>query len=80
MCSANINFELLSTDTTVRMQTPVIRKIVVLDTINDGNVITDFAGGGGNGLKIHNHADNSNGGFAFSVYAPSSIMRVMSWE
>lgn len=80
LCSANINFELLSTDTTTRMQTPVIRKIMVLDKINDGNVITDFAGGGGNGLKIHNHADNNNGGFAFSVYAPSSIMRIMSWE
>lgn len=80
LCSANINFEMLSVQETSRIQIPVIRKIVVLDIINDGNVITDFAGGGGGGLKIHNHADNSNGGFAFSVYSPSSIMRTLSWE
>lgn len=80
LCTANINFELLSTASSSRMLVPVIRKITVLDSINDGSCITDFAGGGGNGLKIHNHADNKNGGFAFGVYAPSSIMRVLSWE
>lgn len=80
LCSANINFELLSTTEITRMQMPVIRKISVLDVVNDGNVVTDFAGGSGNGLKIHNHADNNNGGFAFGVYAPSSIMRVLSWQ
>ncbi len=80
LCSANINFEMLTPSLSSRMQVPVIRKIIVLDMVNDGNVITDFAGGGGNGLRIHNHADNNNGGFAFSVYAPSGIMRVLSWE
>lgn len=80
LCSANINFEMLTPTNAARMQVPVIRKIVVLDTISDGNVITDFAGGGGNGLRIHNHSDNNNGGFAFGVYAPSGVMRVLSWE
>ena len=81
LCSANIDFELLSSSLGGgRQLTPVIKKIIVLAAISNENYATDFAGGGsGGGLKVHTHINNDNGGFAFACFAPSATINPISW-
>lgn len=85
LCTAMIHWELLSqvgggvTDT-VRRLTPVIQKVIVLAKITGENYATDFSTGGSTGMKIHNHADNNNAGFAYACFSPSAIIRPLSWR
>lgn len=83
LCSATISFEMLKQSggglTDIHfVHIPVITNVKIL-SFSDG-AIFDFSGGGG-GIGIHSHESNSNsaGGFAYSVFAPGSSVKPISW-
>lgn len=78
LCTAPIHLELLS-KSGIPMLTPVIQSAAVLATVSGENYALDFSGGGSAGLRRHAHSSNSDGGFAFSVYSPSAVVRPLSW-
>lgn len=83
LCSATISFEMLRqsgggfADKRL-MFIPVIKSVKIL-SFSDG-AIFDFSGGGG-GIGRHSHESNSNsaGGYAYSVFAPGSSVKPISW-
>ena len=58
---------------------PVIRRVHVL-LMQTGNIVTDFGGGGGSGMRRHNHADNYNCGFAYGTFAPGTSLQLINWR
>ena len=85
LCSAVITWERLRTSwggvqDEKAYQVPVIKKVYVL-SVQEGNIAIDFSGGGsGGGIGRHNHSDNSNGGFAYAVFAPGTSLQPINWK
>lgn len=83
LCSANISFEQLRQDgggfnDNKPIFIPVVKSVAIL-SYSDG-AIFDFSGGGG-GIGRHSHESNANsaGGFAYSVFAPGTSIKPISW-
>jgi len=62
---------------------PIASKPNILQIYKDDYPIVDFASGGGGGIggmRRHDHRDNSNFGFAFSVFHPGTGIPMLPWE
>jgi hypothetical protein len=63
---------------------PIATKPHIIQLFKEDYPITDFSGmGDGSGTatqRLHDHRDNYNGGFAFSVYHPGTGVPQLPWE
>ncbi|MBQ4479694.1 MAG: hypothetical protein II943_03555 [Victivallales bacterium] len=74
-----VNGGTLAIADTNMMPIPVVTHIEVNLALN-GNLAIDFGSGeGGGGMRRHNHADNSRGGFAYAVWAPGCTLNPVNW-
>lgn len=84
VCTAPLHFENLmqnGTDKNCYFATPVIKRIAIIDVIPNNYYVTDFSGaGGGDGIGMHSHLNNNDGGFAAAVFMPSAIMKPFTWS
>lgn len=84
LCAAMIDWQQLKTvggfvQDSSRITTPVVTAVHVLMT-EKSRAVVDFSNGSGGGLNIHNHSDNSNGGFAYAVFAPGTSVQPVNWR
>lgn len=86
LCTASISWERLKQTNGTAVDTaywdvPVIEHVTILQCINGLGYVTDFSTGGGkSGIGMHSHIDNNNGGLAVATFAPSAMMRPISWS
>ena len=86
LCSAAIVWENLRQDngpgsSTYYWDMPVITNIAIVQCISGEGLVTDFSTGGGNGgIGMHSHTNNNDGGLAVATFAPSAMIRPISWS
>ena len=83
-CSAMLHWKHLKYSSEITSEivgfVPFVRKVLILNYM----LLSDYvflAGGGGGGIGRHSHESNSNNacGFAYSVFAPGSSIKPISW-
>lgn len=86
LCTGTIEFEDLiqiggGSVSAFSRPVPILRRIAITAVITGEGLVTDFTNGGnGNGIGIHSHLNNEDGGFAAAVFMPSAIMKPMNWS
>ena len=61
---------------------PIATKPMILDEQKGFYPILDFSSGGGTGMRLHSHLNNSmnQGGYCFAVLAPGTSTPMLPWE
>lgn len=84
LCSALISWDSLKTESSLISDsctrwTPTIENVYIVGLFNDGLIVDFGAGSGRNGMGIHNHSNNNQGGFAYAVPAPGTSLDPINW-
>ena len=58
---------------------PVVKNVKNIKLFGRRNFLTFLGGGGGIGRHSHESNSNSAGGYAYSVFAPGSSVKPISW-
>ena len=85
LCSALLGWDILRTSGSIALDlsekwTPIVLSVSILSVSNDGLAVDFSCGGSSSGIGRHNHSNNSQGGFAYAIFAPGTSLNPINWK